>query len=676
VLESPASHGRFSSAPLRIGVVCVLLWGFAATAAAATLSPTSEPASSPAPDVGVSSPPVESGLAPTQPVGSELPSSSTETSAADPRFTAEPPANWETVLVAWAEHPLRARLFWRQGKLALEEGRRSPALDRLESAVAEDPDFAGAWWTLARVHLSQGNPMVVQDAVEGFKASLHGYRSQSRWAARLLLGIDLVLAGAFLWIVLILLLRYLPFLHHQLASWLQPGHREQGVAWMLWIPALAVFALRLGVIPLLCLAVVMIWLYGGRRERIVLSAFVLFFAIQGLDGGLLSTPLVGVRETSTASLSWRAAHDTPSTSLAAQLEEAIANDPENADLLFARAMLKAHRGQFEASSLDFQKVLSLRGDDAKAVNNLAGNHYFRGNYDRAVAGFQRSASIDSLQGSTWYNLAQSYIKKLFFKEGGEYMQRASQLGFELGSSARRLPTGAVYYQAPSAGETWAMAWHERGSLQPYDLLVPWRRWLGVPPDAIPAWLVVTLLLSLVLFKVFSRERLVYECSNCGKLACQRCSGEHEGSILCPTCTTTAQRARSEMVLSTLLRNRRRAAEYAFHSKVRRLNAWAIGAGDLYNGLRKRGLLLTLFAWTCVYGIVLPQGLLPSPWAPVTVTPLLALPRILSFAGLLLLFLISRYGRTSWRSRSFLLHPSSMVKFSDLLENRVDNKLKA
>ncbi len=586
-----------------------------------------------------------------------------------------PRTDWRPVLVDWSEHPLRGRLQWRQARLALEEGRRDQAVDTLEDALAEDPGLAEAWWTLARIHLSTANPLFLQDLVEGFKASLHGFRAQSLAAARLLIGLDLVLGASFLWILLVLSFRYLPFLHHQLASWLEHDHHAGKRAWLIWIPIAAVFSMRLGLVPIACLAFFVVWLYGGRRERVVLLVFALFFAAQGLDGGALSTPLAGVRQTSKASLSYRAAYDTPTPSLLSDLDAAIDEDPEDADLFFARGLFRAHRGDFRGSSRDFQAGLDLRPDDSKAVSNLASNHYFLGNYDRAVAGFQRSASLDSTRGLVYYNLAQAYIKKLFFKEGGEYMQRASRLGFELGSSAQRLPAGAVYYHLPSTWDSWKIAWKERSSLNPYDLLSPWSSWMGVPADHIAAWLAVTLLLSVIAMKLLSRERLVYECSNCGQLTCPRCSGEHEGSILCPRCHTTAQRARSEVVLSTLLRNRRRAAEYAFHTRARKLNAWAIGAGDLYNGVRKRGLFLTLASWACAFGILLPGGILPSPWQPPSSGILLPLPRILGIAGLLLFFLLSRYGRTSWRSRSFLLHPSSMVKFTDLLDHRAETRLK-
>ncbi len=583
--------------------------------------------------------------------------------------------DWVPIIQAWAQRPMESRLLLREGDLAREEGKNSVAEERLDRATLADASNAGAWFALARVHLADSNPAFLTDLLEGSQASLRSFAHQSRLAANLLLSTDLILAASFLWILLILLLRYLPFLHHQIRGLTQgPGHLE-GSGLLLWIPVTAPLLLCLGVVPSLCAGSLIVWLYGGRRARVVVTVFLLFFSAQGFLGAF-STPLVGLRETSRSSLVQRATHESPSPALQNDLDQALTKNPEDADLLFARGLVYARQARFDESARDFQKVLKLRPKDPMAVNNLANDHYFRGDYDRAVAGYQHSAALDSLQGSTHYNLAQAYIKKLFFKESGEHMQLASRAGFELGTGGVRLPTGAVYYQSPGSWDSWLMAWHEKKTLLPLDFLAPWRKWLGVPPDQIHFWLALTLVLSLLLMKIFPREKLVYECANCGRLSCARCSGEHEGNVFCPACHGTARRARSEMVLSTLLRNRRRSTEFTFRSRVRRLNNWSIGAGELYSGLRKRGLVLTLLSAWCIFGMVFPSGLLNDPWRPVAPLPLLAWPRLLGAAGLLLLYLYSRFGRSSWRSRSFHLHPASMVRLADLMDSRGEKQMRA
>jgi Flp pilus assembly protein TadD len=582
--------------------------------------------------------------------------------------------DWRPIIQTWAQRPLESRLLLREGTLALEEGKTAAAEEKLDRATLADAANAGAWFALARVHLANSNPAFLTDLLEGSRASLRGFQDQSRLASNLLLSADLILAGSFAWILLILLLRYLPFLHHQIRALTQGQGHLEGRGVFLWIPVAAPLLLGLGVLPSLCLASLIVWFYGDRRARALVAMFLLFFSAQGFLG-TFSTPLSGLRETSRSSLIERASRETPGPALQNELSRAVSRNPQDADLLFARGLLYARQARFDESARDFQRVLQLRPEDPKAVNNLANDHYFRGNYDRAVAGYQHSAALDSLQGSTHYNLAQAYIKKLFFKESGEHMQLASRAGFELGTGGVRLPTGAVYYQSPSTWDMWRMAWHDEKALLLPDFLAPWRKWLGVPPDHLHLWLVVTLALGLLLMKIFPREKLVYECANCGRLSCARCSGEHEGNVFCTACHGTARRARSEMVLSTLLRNRRRSTEFTFRSKVRLLNAWTIGAGDLYTNLRKRGVVLTLFSSACIFAMVFPSGLLNDPWRPITHASLLALPRLLGAAGLLLLYLFSRFGRSTWRSRSFHLHPASMVRLADLMDSRGEKQMR-
>jgi hypothetical protein len=401
-----------------------------------------------------------------------------------------------------------------------------------------------------------------------------------------------------------------------------------------------------------------------------------FFVVQGAAGGPVGTLLVGADPLSKARLIERAAVEDPGAGLVGALEAAAARNPEEAELHLALGLARARQGRFDASAASFQEALRLRPDDARATNNLASDHYYRHDYDRAVAGYQHAAALDSTRGSTHYNLAQAYIKKLFFKEGGEYMQRASRHGFQLENDGARLPSGAVYYQSATAADSWRTAMTERGRIHALDLLAPWQGWLGVPVDHMAWWLGAALVAAGVLARWRRRDRLVFECANCGRLACPACSGQHDGSILCSPCHATAQRARSEVVLSTLLRNRRRTTESAFHQRVQRLNLWAFGAGELYNGTRRRGIVLALILATLVAGAVAPAPLLGDLWdapRPETMLPPL---RIAALAGLLLLFVAGRFGRSVWRSRSFHLHPSSVVRLADLVEGRAERKLKA
>jgi len=584
--------------------------------------------------------------------------------------------DWPVVLRHHADLALQARWEMRQGQVALDEGRRGEAREHLERAVELDRGLEAAWFALARLHLREADPLFLTSWIAGVRAVLQHQSAQSLLLAQVLLRIDLVVGLALLWIMAVLLLRYLPFLQHHLRARLDRHGHTEGRGWILWPAVLAPFCLGLGLVPVLCLGLLVIWLYAGRRERVLLGLLAGFFVVQGLAGGLFGTVLVGLDPTSEARLVERAWREKPSAGLIAQLGSAMERDPQDPELHLARGVVEARRGRFDASATLFQETLRLRPGDPRATNNLANDHYYRHDYDRAVAGYQQSATQDSTQGSTHYNLAQAYIKKLFFKEGGEYMQRASRHGFQLETDAARLPAGAVYYQAAGPERSWRLAFHERGRIAPLDLLARWQPVLGVPADHLAWWLLAALTASALASRLWRRDRLVFECGNCGRLACPACSGHHDGSMLCSGCHATAQRARSEVVLSTLLRNRRRSTESAFHTRVQRLNAWAFGAGELYNGTRRRGVVLALLLAVLGSTALAPQPLLRGLWEAPSSHVTFPAARIVALVGLLLLFIIARFGRSVWRSRNFHLHPSSVVRLADLVEGRTERKLKA
>jgi hypothetical protein len=200
------------------------------------------------------------------------------------------------------------------------------------------------------------------------------------------------------------------------------------------------------------------------------------------------------------------------------------------------------------------------------------------------------------------------------------------------------------------------------------------RVLGVPPDHAGWWLAGSLVACLGLARGLRRERLVFECANCASLACRRCSGHHEGSVLCAGCAATARRAKSELVLSTLLRNRRNEAQAIFQRRARRLNAWLLGAGGLYNSVSTRTISYGLWLSILAVGALLPGLPLSDPWEP-------GAPRTASWvrigcaALLALVALLSRFGRPSWRNRQFHLHPASLVRLVDLIDGRPARKIK-
>jgi hypothetical protein len=232
----------------------------------------------------------------------------------------------------------------------------------------------------------------------------------------------------------------------------------------------------------------------------------------------------------------------------------------------------------------------------------------------------------------------------------------------------RLPRGAVYFLRPDLLDSWRIAWASDSQLSPFELLEPWRRWVGVPPAHVTVWLAGTLLVAIGLATIFPRRKLVFECANCGSLTCRHCRGEHEGAVLCTDCGSIARRAKSEVVLTTMLRNRRREADTRYQERLRSFDRTLFGAGRLIDGAQTRGVISALLVSAATVAVALGRAPLHDPW-DASGAGFFTAPRIAGLAVLTLIFLAYNAVRIPTRGRHLQPHPSSSVSFAGLIETR-------
>jgi len=577
---------------------------------------------------------------------------------------------WRGLLLEHTDDFANARLDFRQADRALTSGDPLRARQLLSQAAEEDPRFYQPHQRLAWLDVRAGRSTVLGELLEATHDRWTGYRNQVLAAANALIGIDLIVGFFLIWMSALLLIRYVPYLHHRLSrSVLIENHRSRFARW-LWPAVLAPFAIALswGLIPWLALTIVVVWVHADRRPRTILAAALLILIVQGIWPRPVATVLTGTAPSSRAALVERAAYEPPSRVLLHEIDRALEQRRDDPELLSARGLLLARRGDFEPAATTLRRSLELRPADPIATGNLAAVHFFRGDVDRAVAGFQRAVALDSTRAVSFYNLSQAYLQKLYLKEGGEALQSALSRDFSLTSQVERLPRGAVYFLRPDLVDSWRIAWASNASLTPFDLLERHRRWLGVPPGHIVAWLGATLLISIVLGFVFPRRRLVFECANCGSLTCRHCRGEHEGAVLCTDCGAIARRAKSEVVLTTMLRNRRREADTRYQERLRTFDRCLPGAGRIIDGAQRRGVITAIAVSVAAVAVSLGEAPLHDPWGAPD-TGFFTAPRIAGFVLLLLLYFGYNAVRSPSRNRHLQPHPSSSVSFAGLIETR-------
>jgi tetratricopeptide (TPR) repeat protein len=577
---------------------------------------------------------------------------------------------WRALLRDHTDDFANARLDFRQAERALASGDPVRARQLLTQAAEEDPRFYQPHQALAWLDVRAGRPTMLGEFLEATWDRWSGYRNQVLAATNALISLNLVIGFFLIWTSALLLVRYLPYLHHRVArSVLNENHRNR-YARPLWPAILAPFAIALswGIVPWLALTIVVVWVHADRRPRKLLAAALILLIAQGTWPRPVGAILTGTEPSSRPALVERAAYEPPSRALLQEVDRALERHQDDPDLLSARGLLLARRGDFEPAATTLRRSLELRPDDPNATSNLAAVHFFRGDVDRAVAGFQRAVALDSTRAVSFYNLSQAYLQKLYLKEGGAALQSALSRDFSLTSQVERLPRGAVYFLRPDLLDSWRIAWASNADLTPFDLLHPHRRWLGVPPSHVVAWLSGTLVLSGLLGLAFPRRKLVFECANCGSLTCRHCRGEHEGAVLCTDCSAIARRAKSEVVLTTMLRNRRREADTRYQDWLRGFDRALPGAGRLMDGVQRRGVITAIAVSVAITAIVLGEAPIHDTWGGPQ-QALVTGPRIAGAVLLALLYFGYNAVRIPTRSRHLQPHPSSSVSFAGLVETR-------
>lgn len=266
---------------------------------------------------------------------------------------------------------------------------------------------------------------------------------------------------------------------------------------------------------------------------------------------------------------------------------AKAEDPaRRARLQVTLGIQEARRGRYTRSNELFAEALALEPNNYPALVGTANNTYFLGRLDDAVRRYEAAAAVHPNRGEIPYNLAQVFFKKLFVPEATAALERARQLGF-VAPAAREDDRVRGYAPVVYPGLT---ARQITASLQAEAALYPalvtvssWRGLLGVAPLPPLVLVGLPLLVALLLISMSSRQLDPRECENCGVPLCRSCCKVRDGAWLCAACGETADRARSDMILATLLKNRSRDEGLARTARIVRCGRLVPGAGHLASG---------------------------------------------------------------------------------------------
>ncbi|MFO7654525.1 MAG: hypothetical protein R6X25_12010 [Candidatus Krumholzibacteriia bacterium] len=539
------------------------------------------------------------------------------------------------------DDPVAAAYAFREARAAAAGGDFALARSHMDQALAADPEQVQFGWWLSGEVLKRFDPGAILWVLP---RTLRTAAADPLDRLRLFVQLHqaLLLFAAVFWSILVVqyLATYWRYLAHDLTSMFYRDPRHRLRSWLPLLLVTAVLLVRPGWIGLLALISVPLVIQArGRNRWTLVATWVLTAFLVFPHWPLLRQAAPVLDPASETTLLARASQLPVSTQLMRSLETRLAQAEDRdrrARLQLALAIQHARGGRYDRSNELLHEVLQHQPQNVPAQVNLANNTYYLGRLDAAVQGYQAARDLAPGRGQIPYNLAQVYFKKLFVPEASEALEAARGLGFHpppwedvTGDANGYSP---VVYLGPDSAALMASCRREAGNYPPLVSIASWSDFLGCPPLSLFLLLVGALTTALGLVRWWSNQEDPRGCDNCGSIVCRTCCEIRSGTWYCQPCAETAGRARSEMVLATLLKNRSRTVGLARSARLSLLARLIPGAGHLALGATRRaavrafvlacGIHAILFAWTfdpalawATPGLALAEETLHPLWFP-------------------------------------------------------------
>ncbi len=522
--------------------------------------------------------------------------------------------------------PAHAMAEVREGRRALDARAVEDAVEHASFAVALAPGMPAAHLALARARLA-AEPMRPLPALAAAWAGIAAAARDPHVARALLgdmagAGVVALFAAAAATIVLLFLTRVRLFLHDfRHLPVVRAG--TPGQATVLALAMLAVpLVFRLGPFAVLFVAVLAVWPWLGKQERLAATASLLaLVAIPWLAGlAAQATSWQGtladdVHEVETA---W------PTPAFVHALEERAAREPLPGPALLAIGRWHKRQGRLDEARRWYEQALAVDARSAEAQVNLGNVRFLQGDLDGAkeayLAAVDRARELSTVAAAQ-YDLSKLYLRLAAVAQSGEARRKAEQADAaylaRLGADDDFRANAWLVDALPSTERLAEIASRDPGARAVQEAVR--RRVAG--PLAGWGWPALPLLLvgSLwVLTLVVPRLAPSPACERCGRPACRRCDPAAAAS--CGQCVNVFLRQNAVDPRDRL----RKESEVRRHDRLRRLAARGLavvggGAGHVVSGRPLVGFLV-LFALVFLGAVAwFWHGIVPPPYhAPYSV----------------------------------------------------------
>ncbi len=445
--------------------------------------------------------------------------------------------------------------------------------------------------------------------------TLKSYRQDFRYRFRALwltsFGLSLALMTGGLFFLLLLTIKYLPFLFHLAADQLPQNWPYFGRIFLtasLGVGLLMVIAGYSLALALMIPAGAVIAM-GRTREKVVFwitvgligSATVGFnlvchFFKAGDQGRVEALALANTSD-------W---NNLLVQSLAGQQQQ----DPSDLKPIYGLSLMEKNRGGLDRAKTYLTAVIEASGNNPTALNNMGNIYFLKGQFDSAASFYRRAIESDEHLAEAHYNLGQVYFKAIDFNLARAELEKAATLSPVKMESKSRQSGGNMVMDAQLDlamlwPEVWR-GWNPLGSFTPgemkdltmLNLWLPWWIWLG-------------LLGMTIGWSVLVKSNLAVSCCwLCGRYVCNRCQFlAQDGNRHCPECHRQVFSIQSSEL-------QQKAAEVLARKAGKRekiisglANLFLPGASFVMQGSAIKGWLVSLTLGFIYAGLVLST----SPW---------------------------------------------------------------
>lgn len=451
----------------------------------------------------------------------------------------------------------------------------------------------------------------------------------------------LLFLGIF-WSVLVvaLTITWWRYLAHDLSNLLLRGTTHRASLWLPILLPVTFLIFRPGWLGFLALMSIPLLIQTrGSARRLLATTWIITIVLAFPMWPVINNAVPTMDPSSETNLLLRATTLAPSSEVRNDLRQRMDKATDNGRinrLGVALAIQEARRGRYKTSNKLFAEVLKTDSRNMPAMVGRANNMYYLGLLDTSVDLFHEASLAHPQSGVILHNQAQVFFKKLFIPEASDALDKSRDLGYhppvwqgQTRSSKTYSPV--VYPGLPNSDLMAACAWESQNYAAGITLMT-WDGFLGSPPVPLFLLLSISLLVATGLILLWSHQHDPRECENCGVAICGDCCIVRQDSWLCDECGGIVDRARSDMILATLLKNRSRSQGMAAVAKLVTQGRLFPGAGHLAIGktfvawvrlsMVSWGAFLLFAAWTLVPsgtwfnpGVLLPQETINPVWLP-------------------------------------------------------------